>query len=301
MIVVFGSISLDLILPISGLPRLGGTVLAREGRVEPGGKGANQAVAAVQDGARVVMAGAVGNDALAEPALSGLVAAGVDLSRVVRTHAHTGFTGIITDPDGGRRVAVAANANLLASAAQVEDALLTPRTMLLLQTGTDPVESGVLVARARRSGARIMLNLSPPAVLPAETLRAVDYLVVGEDEAEWLGHRLATGRNAASLHAALGVGVICSLATEGVEAVTGAGHWQLPAHQVKLVDTSSAGDALAGVLAASLDKSMAMEPALRRANAAAALSCTRPGGQSSLPDAAEIDAMLRESSRADVL
>ncbi|MBV9756980.1 MAG: ribokinase, partial [Alphaproteobacteria bacterium] len=274
---------------------------ARAGAFQPGGRGANQAVAAANDGARVVMAGAVGADALAAPALAGLVAAGVDVSRVARAHAPTGFASVVTDPTHARQVAVALNANLLARAEQVEDALLTPDATLIVQTETDPAETGLLIMRARRRGARIVLNLSPPLAMAAEALRALDWLVVDEAEAAWLGHRLATGDNPASLHAALGVGVVCSRATEGVEAVSADGHWRVPAHRVHLEDTRCAGDVLTGVLAACLDRAMPTAAALRRANAAAALSCTRASSQASFPSAAEIDAMLRESRHAEAL
>ena len=301
MIVVFGSVSVDLIVAAPALAGPGQTVVARGGVFQPGGRGANQAVAAALDGARVVMAGAVGQDALATPALAGLRAAGVDVSRVAPVHAPTGFASVVADPERARQVTVALNANLLARADQVEDALLTPEATLLLQTETDPSEVGVLITRARRRGARIVLNLSPPAQMAAEALRALDWLVVDEAEAAWLGHRLATGDNPASLHAALGVGVVCSRATEGVEAVSANGHWQVPAHRVHLVDTRCAGDVLTGVFAACLDRAMPVAAALRRANAAAALSCTRASSQTSFPAAAEIDTMLRESRHAEAL
>ncbi len=301
MIVVFGSICMDFRINVPRMPDVTETALVREGSIEAGGKGANQAVAAARDGACVVMVGAVGNDVVADAALAGLIGAGVDVSRVRQVHAYTGISGIIGDETGGRRAAVAANANRFATAPQVEDALLAPDNVLLLQTEVDPDEASLLILRARRLGARIVLNFSPPTILPAESMRALDYLVVGEEEAAWLGHRLATGGNPASLHAALGVGVICSRGTKGVEAVTHGGHWQLDPHRVALVDTSGAGDVLAGVFAASLDRMMAMEPALRRANAAAALSCTRVNTQRNLPTAAETTAFLSEVTHARAL
>jgi ribokinase len=301
MIVVFGSVSVDVVVPAPALPASGQIVVARAGAFQPGGRGANQAVAAARDGARVVMAGAVGGDPFAAPALAGLVAAGVEVSRIARVQAPSGFASVVTDPRHARQVTVALNANLLARGAQVEDALLTPDTTLLLQTETDPAEAGLLIMRARRRGAHIVLNLSPPAVLPAEALRALDWLVVDEAEAAWLGHRMATGGNPASLHAALGVGVVCSRATEGVEAASANGHWQVPAHRVHLEDTRCAGDVLTGVFAACLDRALPVAAALTRANAAAALSCTRASSQASFPDRVEIDAMLRESRHAEAL
>ncbi len=131
MIVCFGSINLDLIFPVPTLPQAGQTVLGRTMRVEPGGKGANQAVAAARDGARVAFAGAVGHDAFAAQATALMRAAGVDLSRVAAADTSTGAAAICVDPHGANQIAVAAGANLLARAAQVEDALLGPDTTLL--------------------------------------------------------------------------------------------------------------------------------------------------------------------------
>src|SRR6185312_15782907 len=126
MIVVFGSINLDLIFPLPRIPVSGETVLTPTIRVEPGGKGANQAVAAARDGAQVVLAGAVGRDALAAGALRLLRAADVDLSRVIETDASTGCAAIAVDPAGANAIVVGSGANLLARADQVEDALLSP-------------------------------------------------------------------------------------------------------------------------------------------------------------------------------
>lgn len=301
MIVVFGSIMLDFRINVPALPGRSETAAVRDGSVEAGGKGANQAVAAARQGSPVVMVGAVGNDALAAPALAGLIGDGVDVSRVREAPASTGFSVTMAEGNAGRRTAVAANANRFATTGQVDDALLGPENLLLLQTETDVAETSLLIGRARRLGARIVLHFSPPANLPPDAMRAIDYLIVGEDEAEWLGHRLATGDNPASLHAALGIGVIASLGPKGVEAATHGGHWQLPPHPIELVDSSGAGDVLAGVFAACIDQQMAMKTALRRANAAAALSCTRVTTQRNIPTAAEIERRIWEWQHAEVL
>ena len=133
MIVVFGSINLDLIFAMDHLPLPGETVLCPAARAEPGGKGANQAVAAARDGAAVAMVGAVGRDALAADALKLLREVEVDLTRVAETGAPTACAAVQVDPLGNNAIAVGSGANLLARAAQVEDALLTPETTLLLQ------------------------------------------------------------------------------------------------------------------------------------------------------------------------
>ena len=133
MVIVFGSINLDLIFPVPHIPGPGETVLAPSVRIEPGGKGANQAVAAARDGATVVMAGAVGRDNLAASALSLLREANVDLTRVIETDTSTGCAAIAVDPAGGNAIAVGSGANLTRAPVQIEDALLNPTSTLLLQ------------------------------------------------------------------------------------------------------------------------------------------------------------------------
>jgi ribokinase len=292
VIVCFGSINLDLIFPLPHLPAPGQTVLGPRMQIEPGGKGANQAVAAARDGARVVFAGAVGRDALAEDALALLRRSGVDITRVVQADTATGCAAICVDPTGKNLIAVASGANQSARQAQIEDALLTPAATVLLQRETDPGETAALIRRARARGARVILNLAPPGPLAEEALRAVDLLVVNEDEAAWLGAHIGCGGDAAALHTALGVGVVVTLGEAGLLAVTAQGPLGLPAQRVSVVDTTGAGDCFTGVLAAALDRRLTLPEALRRANAAAALCCTRPGTQGSMPEAAETDAAL---------
>jgi ribokinase len=265
-------------------------------RVEPGGKGANQAVAAARDGARVLFAGAVGRDALAPQALATMTAAGVDLARVARADTSTGCAAICVDPRGGNQIAVASGANLLAHAGQVEDAVLVPGTTVLLQAETDLAETATLIRRARAGGARVVLNLAPAAPLDADALRAVDVLVVNEDEGGWLGTFLSTGTNAASLRAALGVDVVMTLGGEGLTAATHLGDLRLPVHKVAVVDTTAAGDCFTGVLAAGLDRGLDIRAAIRRANVAAALCCSHAGSQGSLPLAIATDAALAAST-----
>jgi ribokinase len=292
VIVCFGSINLDLIFPLSHLPQPGQTVLGPRMTIEPGGKGANQAVAAARDGARVVFAGAVGRDALAEDALALLRRTGVDLTRVIQADTATGCAAICVDPTGQNLIAVASGANQSARQAQIEDSLLDPSTTVLLQGETDPAENEALIRRARARGARIILNLAPPGPIARTALGAVDLLVLNEDEAAWLGERLGTALDAAALHAALGVGVVVTLGEAGAVAATAQGKLQVPGMPVKAIDTTGAGDCFTGVLAAALDRGLALPDALRRANAAAALCCTRPGTQGSMPAAAETDAAL---------
>ncbi len=260
-------------------------------RIEPGGKGGNQAAAAARDGANVVFAGAVGRDALAADALALLQGAGVDLARVARVDRATGCAAICVDAAGRNLISVASGANLEALQAQVEDALLGPATTLLLQREVPPAEIEALIRRARARGARIVLNLAPAGALAVDCLRALDVLVLNEAEAAWLAQDLGCGPDAGGLHAALGVVVVVTLGELGLACAGPAGELALPAHDVAAVDTTGAGDCFTGVLAAGLDRGLDLAAALARANIAAGLCCTRAGTQGSLPLAAETDAV----------
>lgn len=292
MVIVFGSINLDLIFSMETLPAPGETRLARGMRTEPGGKGANQAAAAARDGAEVLMFGAVGWDAFAGPAQAGLEAAGVDLTGVVTVDAATGVASIVTDPAGRNAIAVAPGANLLACESAVPDEALTEGAILLLQMECDSGETARLIERAAARGVRTILNLAPAAALPEDVLRKAHLIVVNEPEAEFLARSTGGASDAAGLSARLGVGVVRTLGAEGCEARFDGQTIRLPAHPVEAVDTTAAGDCFVGVLAAALARGFGFRAALERASVAAALACARPGSQGSLPGAAETDAAL---------
>ncbi len=287
MILVLGSINLDLVLPVPALPAPGETVLGPGFTAQPGGKGANQAVAAARDGASVVLAGSVGRDAFAPQALALLREAGVDLSRVAETGSPTGIAVIAVDPDGRNLILVASGANTQTTAAQVEDALLTPQTTLLLQREVAPVESALLALRAKRRGCRVVLNTAPAGPFPEEALAALDVLVANEVEAAELG-----AASAAELAARHGFAAIITRGEAGVEIAAAGESFTLPAHRVTVRDTTGAGDTFTGVLAAALDRGLTLREAAARANAAAAFCCTREGSQQSIPRAPETDALL---------
>ena len=289
VIVVFGSINLDLIFSLRNLPQPGQTLLASGMTMEAGGKGANQALAAARDGATVIMAGAVGRDSFADVALAGLRDAAVDLTRVVRTEAPTGFASIATDQAGRNQIIVASGANMLARADQVGDDLLTPATTLVLQMEVAEVETAALIRRARAHAARIILNLAPARALDPEILRMLDILIVNEDEAGWLAAELAVPGDARSLQKELGVTVVRTLGAEGAEAAGPLEYWRIPALKIDAVNSTAAGDCFTGVLAAALDAGRPLPAAMTRAVAAAGLCCTRRGSQASLPSAGEID------------
>ena len=293
MIVVFGSINIDLVFRLPSLPAAGETVLGDSYAVVPGGKGANQAVAAARDGARVAMVGAVGDDGFTRPALAELAAAGVDLSRVARVAAPTGCAAIAVDDAGANLIFVASGANLLARAAMVPDEWLDRGTTLVVQREVPMAELAALLPKARARGCRVVLNTAPAGEVPAEALAAVDVLVANQGEAAMLAaERGIAAGDTAALANSLGCAVVVTLGGEGLVAATGVETLRGGALAITPVDTTAAGDCFVGVLAAALDRGATLPTALHRASVAAGLACTKPGAQPSLPMRTETDARL---------
>ena len=296
-VVVFGSINADLIFTVETLPMPGQTLMASAMTIEPGGKGANQAAAAARDGAPTTMAGAVGQDALAGVAMGGLSMTRVDISRVARCITPTGCATICTDRAGRNQIIVAPGANLEAKAAAVENALLGPGAILITQMETDPLETAAIIRRAKASGARTIHNLAPAGPLAPDALGLVDFLVVNDDEANWIARTEGLpGADASTLHASLGTTVIRTLGGDGVEWAGDDGHGYIAAAPIRAIDTTAAGDCFVGVFAAALHRGEPLLAALFRANSAAGLACTRRGSQTSLPNAEEIDAALNQGT-----
>lgn len=288
MIVTFGSINVDLIFLVKEIPQAGQTVLAQGSRTEAGGKGANQALAAARDGAKVVMMGAVGDDAMAAIALQNLEGE-VDISRLVRSREPTGSAAIMIDANGRNMIAVAAGANLVAQSEGVEDELLRNASYVLMQMENDAIQIENLIRRVSNHRAKSILNLAPAYRLDRELLSLVDIVIVNEDEAEALAAWLGCESGARSLSHALQTRVVRTMGGEGAEAFIDGEELRVPAQRVDAVDTTAAGDCFVGVLASALDRGLAFDAAMRRATTAAAIACSRPGSQSSIPHATETD------------
>jgi ribokinase len=287
MIVVFGSINVDVLVPVSHLPVPGETVLGADYRIAPGGKGANQALAARRAGAAVTMAGAVGNDAFAAIGLDLLRRDGVDLSLIATVERPTACAVIAVDPAGENLIAVASSANLLPRAAQVPDRLLTSDTVLVLQREVPDAENAALIARARAHGARIVLSLAPAGPIEPARLEDIDLLIANRGEAATLGG------DASGIGRRLRQALVVTRGAEGATAfLVDGGEITVPALAIEPVDTTGAGDTFAGVLAAGIDAGLALDQALRRASAAAALACLALGAQQAMPERAAIDAAV---------
>lgn len=299
MILVFGSINLDIVFPLPSLPQPGETVLGQTYSLIPGGKGANQALAAARDGANVRLAGIVGRDSFADLALAALRAGGVDLSMLMHSDLPTGCAAVCVAASGENLIAVAGGANGQASADIVPDAALGPETTLVLQMEVPAAANAELARRAKARGARVILNLAPAGELDTDLASQVDVLVVNEGEATTLARHLGLAAPTSPaltvrLATELRCTVVVTRGAAGCIAAAGQDTWNLPALPVTPVDTTGAGDAFVGVLAASLDRGATMPAALRRASIAGALACLARGAQPSFADHRSIDAALEK-------
>jgi ribokinase len=300
MILVFGSLNADLVFETRALPRPGETMLCPGYALAPGGKGANQAAAAAKAGAAVRMVGCLGKDSFGDFLRRGLVAAGVDCASVAQVDEATGVAVIGVEPGGENQILVGSGANLRACAGQVDDADLAPGVIVLCQNEVAPQATFALLGRARRRGARTILNLAPAAPVPAVVLDALDLLVVNEIEAAMAagdrgGDARALARGLATRH---GLTCVVTLGARGAIAQGPADGYRIGPLPIEPVDTTGAGDAFVGVLAAALDRSLELPDGLRWASVAAGLACTRLGAQTSQPSAAEIEARLADLAPA---
>jgi ribokinase len=304
-VVVVGSLNMDFVVSVEHLPAPGETVLGRDFRMIPGGKGANQACAAGKLGAGAVearMIGRVGYDVFADHLKASLSAAGVDVSAVHATRsAPTGVAHIWVDRSGQNSIVVASGANSELAAADVEAMRKVFRGgslgLFQLETPLDTVAAAL--ALAREEGLRTMLDPAPAQPLSRDLLAQVDILTPNESEALLLLGRKAARVAvsdapglAAELRAAGPRTVVLKLGDRGCYWTDGQTSGHVPAFQVEPCDTTAAGDTFNAGLAVALAENRSFPDALRFASAAAAISVTRPGAQASIPTRAEVEAFL---------
>lgn len=290
-VVVVGSVNADLVLQVDRHPMPGETVLGRDAVTLPGGKGANQAVAAARLGASVALVGAVGTDPNAAVALSLLSSAGVDLTHVRTVDGPTGLAVVTLAGDGENTIVVVPGANAAVTPAAVEAAaaVLAVARVCVLQAEIPLDTVGHAARLAHAAGVRVLLNVAPATVLPDDVVRLADPLVVNEHEAAiLLGRPLDGGVERAQDAAAelAGRGAASVVVTLGVSGVVGhedGATWSWPAVPVEVRDTTGAGDAFVGTLAAALAAGDPLRDAARFATRVAAASVTRLGAQPSYP------------------
>jgi ribokinase len=301
-VLVFGSINTDLVIYVDNLPAPGETVTGGKFMSFPGGKGANQAVAAARAGAEVEMFGCLGDDTLGRERKISLENAGVSTQNItVKAGVHSGIAQIMVDKKGENIIAVAAGANSLFSPDDItfpEHPKGDERIVSLFQNEIPQVCTEAIIRECRKREMLVLWNMAPAChEKPSrETLEAVDFLIcnrpelialVGEGDNETLAHVL---RSWGATNA------IVTLGEKGSLLITDREVYYQQAFPVSVVDTVGTGDCFCGVFACSLSFGMSVKDSLRRASAAAALSATRRGAQTSMPSADEVDRFLSNPS-----
>jgi ribokinase len=298
-VVVVGSANLDFTMHVDRPPQQGETIVGRDLLVSFGGKGANQAVAARRAGATVTFIGKVGQDRHGEEIRKNLESTGIDGAGLISdTTCGTGVAFILVDSSGANQIVVVSGCNYRLTPEELEsrDELLAGR-ILLLQLETPHETVRWALRRAKEKGMRTILNPAPATPLPGEYFSLVDLLTPNEMEASTLtgvpvrDHVGAEKAGRRLLEMGCG-NVIITLGARGALRIGKDGARHFPAFTVRAVDSTAAGDAFNGALAAALAEGKALEEAIPFANAAGALATMRRGAQESLPDRTAIDALL---------
>ncbi len=290
-VVVLGSLNMDLVVPLSRLPRSGETVIGERLQRFPGGKGANQAVAAARLGAAVAMVGRVGKDSFGDELLDNLKADGVDIDGVERDPDEpTGAALILVEKGGENMIAVARGAGGVVGEADVARATkgLHARDVLLLQLEIPMAAVASAANQAKAAGARVILNAAPAAPFEVGLLSQLEVLVVNELEAEPILGRPAGDTEEAVEAARTAVkrgarSAVVTLGSAGAVLAEGESVHRVEPQRVQAVDATGAGDAFVGALAAALAAGATLVEAAELAGAAGAAAVTKPGAQASLP------------------
>jgi ribokinase len=302
-IFVLGSLNADLVIQADRLPTAGETLHGRDLSIYPGGKGANQAYAAARLGAKVAMFGAVGQDVFGDLLLESLKNSGVDLGGVVRSERATGSASITVLPNGENAILLSPGANASVSATWVEGLAtkLSADQLVLCQLEVPFAAVEALLKISSEKGARGILDPAPAIELSSETLRLAEIVTPNQAECAVLLNResqqprtFEEGLEACrSLHergvriAIVKMGALGCVVSDGIESFT------VEAYPVDAVDTTAAGDTFNAGLAAALATGSTLREAVEFGNAAAALSVTRPGAQSSAPSREEVERLLQ--------
>ncbi|HUT63310.1 MAG TPA: ribokinase [Anaerolineae bacterium] len=300
-IVIIGSSNTDMIIKMSHLPRPGETVLSGEFSTAGGGKGANQAVSAARAGGQVVFIARVGEDMFGEQAVREFIEDRIHVDYIFRDKdAPSGVALIFVDEQGENVIAVASGANAHLSPADIEaskDIIASARIVLLqLEIPIETVKTAIEIAMI--NGVDIILNPAPARPLGIDILKHVSILTPNETEAELLtgikvGDENGAARAAHELSAKGVKTVVLTLGSRGVYVFSEDFTGIIPGFSVDTVDTTAAGDVFNGVLAVSLAENKSLFDAVRFSNAAAALSVTKLGAQTSAPYRSEIELLLK--------
>lgn len=303
MIIVFGSLNMDFSITLDALPEPGETVLSSDYILTPGGKGANQALAAARYGARVALIGRVGTDNYGKTVRESLKSNGVIVSGVAYSDTHpTGCAMVAKDRTGENQIIVMSGANIEAVHDQVPDEILLKQNMLLMQMELPVEQTVTLLERAKARGVTTIMNLAPAIMIPKKAMGHLDYLIVNSIEARQIAEKLQlkTDNSALKLAQALAIEgrmtCLVTLGSKGAVAVTKEGEvWACPImklDQSEVVDISGAGDAYCGTFAAAIHDGKTLAEAMQLASIAGSLTCLKKGTQAAMPFIDDIKARL---------
>jgi ribokinase len=284
-LLVVGSVNADLVVWVDRRPAAGETVLGSDLEIHPGGKGANQAVAAARLGGRVAFLGHAGTDGNGDLVRDALRGDGVDIGHLATTSAPTGVALITLGPEGDNSIIVSPGANSRVSVDDVASAgaLFASAAVVSLQLEI-PLPTVTAAARAAAdAGARVVFNLSPAAEVPDELLAYCDPLVVNEHEAEFLGDPSPAGLLARGPRS-----VVITRGADGALVADLSGVTEVSSPRVEVVDTTGAGDAFTGALSLRLARGDDLATAARLAARVGAAAVTRAGAQSSFPSPGDL-------------
>ncbi|WP_339174400.1 ribokinase [Paenibacillus sp. FSL H7-0943] len=303
-IVVIGSLNMDMVVRTNRSPDAGETLIGQAFALSPGGKGANQAVAAARLGAEVSMIGRVGKDTFGSEMLEIIRNEGIHIEHIsVSEHEATGVASIVIEEDGENRIIVVPGANIELTVEDIQalEAVISQAKIIVLQLEMDLAMSEQAIAIAHRKGIPVILNPAPARVLKDEMLAQVSYLTPNETEAGILSGMTVdsaeTAEQAARILLQKGVqNVIVTLGSKGALIVNAEGAKAVPGFPVKAVDTVAAGDSFNGALAQQLVIGKTLEEAVSFANAVGALAVGKEGAIPSLPQLSEVEQFLKRKS-----
>ncbi len=311
MIIVFGSVNMDMAIALEKLPVPGETVLSKNYSLYPGGKGANQALAAARSGAKVALVGRVGTDNYGKVATEELKRDGVMVSGVAKSETPTGCAVVARDASGENQIIVMSGANAEAVHDQVPDEILIPQNLLLMQMELPVDQTVTLLERAKARGVTTVLNLAPAIMIPKKAMGLLDYLIVNSIEARQIAAKLNMNaeNNAIRIAHALAVqgqlNCIVTLGSRGAVGVTKEGKgWGVGTMTVDtsaIIDNTGAGDAYCGTFAAAIHDGMDLVQAMQRASVAGTLACMKAGAQASLPFSDDIEKALPSLPPVEIL
>ena len=297
-IFVVGSLNADLVVKSPRFPQPGETISGEDLQIIPGGKGANQAVAAARQGVKTAMLGRVGSDSFAPFLIYNLKANQVDTSHVIADSSATGTAIIVVDANGQNSIVLSPGANGNVSPADVDSASFSNSKLLLLQLEIPTPTVLHAAQQARANGLTVILNPAPAKPLPAELISTVDILIPNESELSLLTglpvNDATSAEKAAKEIMKQGVKtVIVTLGGKGALLVTAQQTTQVDTYKVNVVDTTAAGDAFIGGFASALLSGKSLEDSVRHGCACGALATTKFGAQPSLPTKEEVEKFIK--------